>query len=92
MKNAFSFILKALFILKIFKFLSWLFGHDEKRLDKKDKINFKIYDITTYISRNKINEIMKFGQLMEYNITNILVEKSSIKCGEVTIPRPFPKN
>ena len=26
MKNAFYFILKALFVLKIFKFLSWLFG------------------------------------------------------------------
>ena len=30
MKNAFYFILKALFILKIFKFLSWLFRHVEK--------------------------------------------------------------
>ena len=31
MKNAFYFILKkALFIHKIFKFLSWLFGHVEK--------------------------------------------------------------
>ena len=30
MKNAFYFILKALFVLKIFKFLSWLFGHIEK--------------------------------------------------------------
>ena len=29
-KNAFHFILKAIFILKIFKFLSWLFGHVEK--------------------------------------------------------------
>ena len=27
MKNAFYFTLKALFILKIFKFLSWHFGH-----------------------------------------------------------------
>ena len=27
MKNTFYFILKALFVLKIFKFLSWLFGH-----------------------------------------------------------------
>ena len=27
MKNAFYFILKALFALKRFKFLSWLFGH-----------------------------------------------------------------
>ena len=30
MKNAFYFILKALFILKIFKFLSWLVGHVEE--------------------------------------------------------------
>ena len=30
MKNAFYFILKALFVLKIFKFSSWLFGHVEK--------------------------------------------------------------
>ena len=30
MKNAFYFILNALFALKIFKFLSWLFGHAEK--------------------------------------------------------------
>ena len=32
-KNAFYFILKALFVLKVFKFLSWVFGHVEKRLD-----------------------------------------------------------
>ena len=30
MKNAFYFTVKALFVLKIFKFLSWLFGHVEK--------------------------------------------------------------
>ena len=30
MKNVFYFILKALSILKMFKFLSWLFGHVEK--------------------------------------------------------------
>ena len=30
MKNAFYFTLKTLFILKIFKFLSWLFGDVEK--------------------------------------------------------------
>ena len=29
-KNFFNFILKALFVLKIFKFLSLLFGHVEK--------------------------------------------------------------
>ena len=30
MKNAFYFILKALFVLKIFKFLTGLFGHVKK--------------------------------------------------------------
>ena len=30
MKNAFYLILKALFVLKIFKILSWVFGHIEK--------------------------------------------------------------
>ena len=30
MKNAFHFILKTLFVLKILKFLSWLFGYAEK--------------------------------------------------------------
>ena len=30
MKNVFYFILKAFFVLKIFKLLSWLFGHVEK--------------------------------------------------------------
>ena len=34
-KNAFYFTLKALFILQIFKFLSWPFGHEAKRLNKK---------------------------------------------------------
>ena len=29
-KNTFYFTLKALFVLKVFKFLSWLFGHVEK--------------------------------------------------------------
>ena len=33
MNNAFYFTLKALFVLKIFKSLSWLFGHVEKQLD-----------------------------------------------------------
>ena len=41
-KNTFYFILKALFILKMFKFISWLFGHVEKQLDWEDEINFKI--------------------------------------------------
>ena len=32
---------------------------------------------------------MKFGQLVEYNMRNIFLEKSHIKCGGETSPRPF---
>ena len=32
---------------------------------------------------------MKFGQLIEYNMRNIVLEKSFTKCGRETSPRPF---
>ena len=34
---------------------------------------------------------MKFGQLIEYNMRNIFLEKSYTKCGGETISRPFSK-
>ena len=34
---------------------------------------------------------MKFAQLIEYNMRNILVEKSYTKCAGETIPRPLSK-
>ena len=80
-KNAFYFTLKALFVLKIFKFLSWLFGHVEKGMIKKIRLisKFGTQTISTYIliniSRSKENQIMKLGQLIEYNIRNIFLEK-----------------
>ena len=43
------------------------------------------------ISRSKGNQMMKFGQLIEYNMRNISVEKSYIKCAGETIPRPLSK-
>ena len=42
MKNALYFMLKALFILKIFTIFSWLFDHVGKRFDKKANVDFKI--------------------------------------------------
>ena len=42
-KNAFYFTLKALLVLMIFKFLSWIFGHVEKRFDLKDTVNLKFF-------------------------------------------------
>ena len=43
------------------------------------------------VSRSKGNKTIKFGQLMEYNIKNIFLEKSYANCGRNTIPRPFSK-
>ena len=40
---------------------------------------------------SKGNQTMKFGQLIEYNMRNIFLEKSYTKCGGETIPRPFPE-
>ena len=50
MKHAFYFMPKALFALKIFTFLSWLFGHVAKWLHKKHKINFKFDDVTAWLT------------------------------------------
>ena len=41
------------------------------------------------ISRNKGNQTMKFGQLIEYNMRNIFLEKSYTKYGGETSPRLF---
>ena len=35
---------------------------------------------------------MKLGQLIEFNIRNIVLEKSYTKFDEETITRPFSKN
>ena len=72
MKNVFYFTLKALFVLKIFKFLSLSFVHVEKKARLEEKGHFKIHDITTwlkivatyislYMSRSKRNKTMKLG-------------------------------
>ena len=41
------------------------------------------------ILKSKGNQ--KFGQLIEYNMRNIFVEKSYTKCAGETIPRPLSK-
>ena len=44
------------------------------------------------ISRSKDHPKLKVGQLIDYNMINIFLEKSYTKCGRETIPRPFSKN
>ena len=41
------------------------------------------------IARSKANQAMTLGQLIEYNIRNIFLEKSYANCGGETSPRPF---
>ena len=60
MKNVFYFMLKALFVLEIFKFLSWRFGYAIKRLDKKANVSFKIYDVTDWIIDNYNTYIVQY--------------------------------
>ena len=85
MKNVFFyFMLKALFVLKIFTFLSWLFCYVKKRLDKKfmtsqtRRLIIRIH-ILNNISKSKDNPAMKFGQLIDYNVINIFLRKSCRK-------------
>ena len=44
------------------------------------------------ISRRKGNQTTKFGQLIEYNMINIFLEKLYKKFGGEGSPRPFCKN
>ena len=60
MKYASYFVLKALFVVDIFKFLSWLSGYVEKRLDKKAMVNFKIYDVTDWTTNNRKTYIAQY--------------------------------
>ena len=57
MKNAFYFILETLFVLKVFKSLCWLFDHVVKT---EDTINFKIYDVTTWLTNNYNTHIVQY--------------------------------
>ena len=43
------------------------------------------------ISRIKVNQTMKFGQLRQYCMRNIFLERSYTNCDRETIPRLFSK-
>ena len=60
-----------------------------KRLNQIAKANFETYDVTECqtnnynaklnISRSKSNQKMKLGQLLEYNLRNVFLQKSCRK-------------
>ena len=71
MENAFYFILKAFFVLKIFKFLSQLFGHVGKTawliskfMTSQPGLQTIAIHMLSNISQSKGNQAIKFGQLI----------------------------
>ena len=50
-----------------------------------------IIHILPNISRDKGNQTIKFGQLIECNLRNIFLEKPCTKYGGETSPRPLSK-
>ena len=97
MKNSFYF--RLLFLLN---FCTDLFDHVQKRLDRKLMLRSKCMrsqsrlpaitiHILSNISRRKVNQRMTFGQFIEYNITNIFLEKSYTKRDGEASSRPFYK-
>ena len=86
MKNVFYFTLKAPFVPKIFKFLIRLIS---KFITSQPGKQTRAINILPDILRSKGKQTMKFGQLIEYNMRNIFLEKSYTKCGGETILRPF---
>ena len=52
---------------------------------KPGKQTIAIY-VLSNVSRSKGNQTMKCGQLIEYNMRNIFLEKSFTKYGGETIP------
>ena len=93
MENTFYFILKALFVFKIFKFLPWRFGHVEKSFIRKIRLISTFIAsqpgqqtitirILPNISRSKGNQTMIFGQI------NIFLQKSCRRWARESSSRP----
>ena len=101
-KNAFYLTLKAIFVLKVIKFCLNILVRQKNGLIKKMRLILKFMTpqpgkqiiaihILPNISKSKSNQTMEFGQLMEYNMRNIFLEKSFTRCGAETVPRLFSK-
>ena len=73
-KNAFYFVLKALFVLRIFEFLSWILVMYKNGLIRRIRLISKFMKqtigihILPNISRSKGNQTMKFGQLILFDM------------------------
>ena len=55
---------------------------------EREKQTIAIHTLPNII-KTEGSETVKLGQLVEYTVRNIFLEKSSTKCGVKNIPRPF---
>ena len=85
MKNTFYFTLQALFVIQIIEFFDFLVKQKNGLIRKLTISRFMtsqtgqqiiLIPILPNISRNKGDQAMKFGQLIECNMRNIFIEKS----------------
>ena len=101
MKNIFLFHFKSTFRSEGIELFVLPFGHAEKRLDEKGYFKnswhrnlgnkqFQTHALPNILT-SKGNQTMKFGQLIEYNMRNVFLEKSHTKCGGKTISITFSK-
>ena len=60
MKNVIYFMVKALFVLKISTYFSWLLGYVEKRLVKNYVVNSKMYYATDCTKDNFNAHIVRY--------------------------------
>ena len=102
MKNVFYFTLNDLLFLRYLSFCLDLFFMYKNGLIRKIRLVLKFMTSQrgyqnncnahiANIPRSKGSQTMKSGQLIEYNLRNIFVEKSYTKCAAETIPRPLSK-
>ena len=82
----FYFTLKALFVLKIFvlNFCLDVLVMKENGLIRKVRLTWLArncnINIAQYLNISKYNPTIKFGKLIEQNMTNIFIERSYTKC------------
>ena len=95
------FHLKSFFVVKIFKFWWWLFGHVEKTdwLQRENSLQNWWSQSLVYKQllqpncpipqKSQETQTIKFSQLLQYNKTNIFLQKLCTKLGKETSSRPL---
>ena len=90
MKNAFYFMLKALFVKNSFMRKLWFIS---KFMTSPTGQQIIAIHILPNISRSKINQTKKFDQLIEYNMGSIFLKINHAQnLVEKLVPDPFLKN